>query len=159
MTFCPETFALENESNRAMLRNIGATIFGLIVGMIFNYAFIILNSQVCFPLPEGVTMEDQEGMKEYVASLPAQGFFLVLVAHVGQAGVGGWIAGKFAASRPALLVWIIGILTLIGAVYNLLTLGGPAWMWIDVPLILAASWFVGNAATKCHADKMAAGAE
>ena len=65
-----------------MLRNIGAVIVGLIVGNIWNMALIMVNATQLFPMPEGTTMEDPEAMKEYVASLPATGFLLVLVAHV-----------------------------------------------------------------------------
>ena len=82
---------------------------------------------------------------------PAHGFLLVLVAHVGQAGVGGWIAARLCKSRPMLWAGIIGALTVAGAIYNLATLSGPAWMWIDVPLIAAAAWYVGAAETKRRA--------
>lgn len=134
-----------------MLRNVGAVIVGLIIGNIWNIALIILNSTVFYPMPEGTSMDDPEKMKAYVASLPALGFVAVLAAHVGQAGIGGWIAARLGSSRPQLLAWIIGILTVLGAIYNQVDLQGPAWMWIDVPLILAATWFVGRAEARRRA--------
>lgn len=127
-----------------MLRNIGATIVGLIAGNVWNMALILLNSFVFFPMPEGIDMEDPEQMKAYVATLPAQAFLAVLVAHVGQAGIGGWIAARLGRSRPMLLSGVVGGLTVLGAVYNQITLEGPAWMWIDVPLIVAAAWYAGK---------------
>ncbi len=127
-----------------MLRNIGAVIVGLIAGSVWNMALIMLNAKVLFPMAEGADMQDPEQMKAYVASLPAQAFLMVLAAHVGQAGIGGWIAARLGRSRPMLLAGVIGALTVAGAAYNQVALGGPAWMWVDVPLIIAASWFAGN---------------
>ncbi|MEM7307641.1 MAG: hypothetical protein AAF682_13265 [Planctomycetota bacterium] len=127
-----------------MLRNVGAVIVGLIAGNIWNIALILLNSKVFFPMPEGMDMQDPEQMKAYVATLPPQAFLTVLAAHVGQAGVGGWIAAKLGGSRPMLLSGIIGALTLAGAVYNQIALEAPAWMWIDAPLIVVASWLAGR---------------
>ena len=86
-----------------MLRNIGAVIVGLIAGNVWNMALIMLNATVLFPMADGTDMQDPEQMKAYVATLPAHAFVTVLTAHVGQAGVGGWIAARLSASRPMLL--------------------------------------------------------
>lgn len=127
-----------------MLRNTVAVIVGLIAGNVWNMALIILNSKVLFPMDEGVDMQDSEQMRTYIASLPVQAFLVVLVAHVGQAGIGGWLAARMGRSRPELLAGIIGLLTLAGAAYNQVALDGPIWMWIDLPLIAAAAWYAGR---------------
>ena len=137
-----------------MLRNIGAVVVGLIAGSIWNTALILLNSQVLFPVPEGTDIQDPEQMKAYVATLPAHAFLVVLAAHVGQAGIGGWIAARLGKSRPMLLAGVIGALTVIGAVYNQITLEGPGWMWVDVPLIVLAAWWAG----RCACGRPGAGA-
>jgi hypothetical protein len=41
------------------------------------------------------------------------------------------------------LALVIGVLSLLGGVYNLATIGGPAWMWIEAPLYLVAAWGAG----------------
>ncbi|MEZ6194556.1 MAG: hypothetical protein R3F20_02345 [Planctomycetota bacterium] len=127
-----------------MLRNIIAVIVGLVAGMVWNQLFVTLNATVLFPMPEGTTMDDAEKFRAYVETLPATAFLVVLVAHVGQAAVGGWVAARLGASRPAVLAWIVGILTAIGSVAAQLMFGGPVWMWIDPPLCLVAAWFVGR---------------
>ncbi len=127
-----------------MLRNIGAVAVGLVAGNVWNMALILLNSMVLFPMAEGTSMQDPEQMKAYIATLPAQAFVVVLAAHVGQAGIGGWIAARLGRSRPMLLAGVIGALTVAGAAYNQVALEGPAWMWVDVPLIIAATWYAGH---------------
>ncbi len=134
-----------------MLRNIGAVIVGLIAGNLWNIALILLNTTMLFPMGEGQSMQDPEQMKAYVATLPPQAFLTVLAAHVGQVGIGGWIAARLGKSRPMLLSGVVGALTVVGAVFAQIGTGGPAWMWIDVPLIIAASWFAGNVERKRRA--------
>lgn len=138
-----------------MVKNIVAFVVGMIAGNVWNIGFIILNG-VLFSMPSDLDMNDQEAMREWIETLPAHGFLLVLVAHVGQAGVGGWIAARMCKSMPMLWPAIIGALTVAGAIYNLAVLGGPAWVWIDVPLIAAAAWYVGQAETKRRAALPAA---
>ena len=134
-----------------MLRNIGAVVVGVVVGSCWNMGLIILNAKVLFPMDEGADMQDPDQMKAYVASLPALAFVTVLAAHVGQAGIGGWIAARLGATSPLLLAGIVGALTVVGAAYNQVALEGPAWMWIDVPLIIVAAWYAGRAECKRRA--------
>lgn len=129
-----------------MARNIGALIVGMIAGMAWNMAFVMLNAYVLFPMPEGTDMQDPEQMRAYAATLPNHAFLTVLVAHVGQAAVGGFVAKCIAGGRGAVLVWIIGILTALGSAYTQYDLGGPAWMWIDGPLALLAAFLIARKA-------------
>jgi hypothetical protein len=136
-----------------MLRNIGAFLAGMIAGMIWNMGLVTLNSEVLYPMPEGMDMHDPEQFKTYVATLPTSAFLVVLAAHVGQAAIGAWVAARLAGSRPALLANIIGVLTAAGVAYNQVVLEAPAWMWIDVPLCLAAAWLMGDLETKRRAAR------
>ena len=88
-----------------MLRNIGAVIAGIIAGSVINMGFIMLNSYVLFPMPEGMDMNDPAQFKTYIATLPVLAFFVVLVAHQGQALVGGWVAARI-GSKPMVLSMI-----------------------------------------------------
>jgi hypothetical protein len=133
-----------------MLRNIGAVIAGIIAGSVINMGFIMLNSYVLFPMPEGMDMNDPAQFKTYIATLPVLAFFVVLVAHQGQALVGGWVAARI-GSKPMVLSMIIGVLTLLGVVYNQITLDAPLWMWIDAPLCIVSAWFVANIELKRRA--------
>lgn len=45
-----------------MLRNVGAVLAGLVVGVIVNMSLIMLNGMVLFPMPEGMDMNDPEQM-------------------------------------------------------------------------------------------------
>ncbi len=131
-----------------MLRNVGAVLAGLVVGMAVNMAFVLLNSMVLFPMPEGMDMNDPVQMNAYVATLPTPAFFVVLVAHLGQSFCGGWLAARLGASRPMLLAMIIGVLSLVGGILNMMQIQGPSWMVIELPLYLVVAWLAGRLETK-----------
>jgi len=131
-----------------MLRNGLALVAGLVVGMMVNMGLVILNTSVLFPMPAGSSMENPEQMNAYIATLPVAAFLVVLAAHLGQAFVGGWVAARLAASAPMLLAMIVGVLSLIGGIFNALSLELPAWMWIEMPLYLVVAWTAGRIAVR-----------
>lgn len=127
-----------------MFRNIGAVLAGLVAGGVFNMALVMLNAMVLFPMPPGADMNDPAAMNAYVAGLPVTALLVVLVAHLGQSFLGAWVAARLAASRPMVLALIIGALSLLGGVMNLLTIRGPTWMLIELPLYLVVAWLAGR---------------
>ena len=134
------------------MRNVLAVLVGLIAGSMVNMALILLNSYVLYPMPEGTDMNDSEQMNAYVATLPATAFLVVLAAHLGQSFVGGWVAARMGKSRPVLLAMIIGVLSLIGGIMNMMNITeGPSWMVIELPLYLVVAWFAGRMVQKARA--------
>jgi len=101
---------------------------------------IVMLSTVLYPMPEGVGFNDREGLAAYIETLPVTAFLIVMLAHLGQAFVGGWIAAIISRNSSMLVAMVVGILTLLAGLYNLSTLPAPAWMWIEVPLYLVAAW-------------------
>ena len=134
-----------------MVRNILAAIAGIIVGMVLNMGLIQLNMQVFFPMPAGTDMNDPAQFNAFIASLPTQAFLLVLLAHLGQSFVGGWIAARLGASRPMLLAMIVGVLSLAGGIAAMFMIEGPAWMMIELPLYLVVAWLAGRIEQKRRA--------
>jgi len=131
------------------MRNVLGVIAGLAVGMSVNMALIMLNSRVLHPTPEGMDMMDPEQMNAYVASLPASAFIIVIAAHLGQAFVGGWVAAKVGSSRPVTLAMIIGVLSLIGGIMNMMSITeAPDWLVIELPLYLIVAWVAGRSVAR-----------
>jgi hypothetical protein len=133
-----------------MLRNAGAVILGLIVGMIVNMLILQLNS-LLFPLPEGVDPTDYDALKTAMESQPPLAWIGVMAAHLGQAFVGGWVAARAGASRPVLLALIVGSLSLAGGIANAVMLSTPAWTWIEMPLYLIVAWLAGKQVERSRA--------
>lgn len=126
-----------------MLRNLGAVFLGMIVGMAVNMGLILLNGAI-FPPPPGTDMNDPAQMNAYVATLPTAAFLIVMAAHLGQSFVGGWVAARVGQSRPVLLAMIIGVLTLLGGIANMMMIEHPPWMYVELPLYLAVAYGAGK---------------
>ena len=76
----------------------------------------------------------------------------MIAAHLGQSFFGGLVAARLAASRPRVLALIIGVLSLVGGIANMMTIDGPAWMAIERPLYLAVAWAAGSIELRRRAD-------
>lgn len=133
-----------------MWRNLGAIILGLIVGMIVNLLVLQLNSLV-FPLPEGTDASDYDALRVAMQSQPALAWVGVVLAHLGQAFIGGWVAARLGVSRPVLLALIVGGLSLAGGIANAVMLSTPAWTWIEMPLYLVVAWVAGKQVERSRA--------
>jgi hypothetical protein len=72
-----------------LLRNIGAVVAGLAVGMAVNMLLVML-SGLLDPMPEGLDFSDQAGMAKFMATLPVTAFLIILLAHLVQSFVGAW---------------------------------------------------------------------
>jgi hypothetical protein len=119
--------------------NILATVVGLLVGSAVNMAIISLNTAL-HPMPEGIDPNDMAQFRKYVETLPVSALLAVMLAHLGQAFVGGWVAARLAATRPMALAMIVGSLSLVGGLMMMMMVPHPAWMWIELPLYLVVAW-------------------
>ena len=122
-----------------VIRNISAVVVGLVIGMAFNMAMVVLNTAL-HPMPAGVGFDDPEGMAAYIATLPLMALVLVLMAHVGQAFFGGLVAAVISGNASMVVAMIVGVLSMLAGIANMLSMPLPAWMWIEIPLYLLAAW-------------------
>ena len=126
-----------------MLRNTLAVIVGLVAGMALNMALVLANVWL-HPLPEGADFSDTQAMQDYFAQLPTLAFALILVAHLGQAFFGGWIAALISRTSPVMVALVVGAISMIGGIMNLIDLPHPQWMWLEVPFHLIFSLAAGS---------------
>ena len=127
-----------------MLRDIGAVVAGLIVGSVANMALVFANMAV-FPGPPGLDFNDPAAMAAYVGGLPPQAFLGVMAAHLSQALFGGLTAARLSGERPMLAAYLVGLLTALTCLVNLLDLPSPWWMWVELPLCLVIARATGRA--------------
>ena len=130
-----------------MFRNLIAVVLGMLAGMAVNMSLVLL-VMFLHPMPEGVDFSDSAAMPTYFATIPATGFLIVLAAHLGQSFFGGLVAALLSSDSPRVMALIIGVLSLIGGVVNLIDLPHPAWMWVEVPGYLLVAWFAASLAMR-----------
>jgi len=68
----------------------------------------------------------------------------VLAAHLGQSFVGAWVAARLGASEPMLLAMTVGLASLAGGIMAMMSIDGPTWMIVEMPLYLVVAWLAGR---------------
>ena len=64
-----------------MLRNVIAVIIGLFAGMALNMGILEIN-YLAYPIPEGLDINNPAQLQDYLDTLPALAFLVVMVAHL-----------------------------------------------------------------------------
>lgn len=111
-----------------ILRNIGAALCGMLVAGIVISMIEFINS-LMYPLPEGVSPQDYEAMREHVKTLPTLAFLVLLLAWTVGAFVGPFVARRLTYKQkiiPGVVVWIF---FLVATVVNLFMLPHPIWLF------------------------------
>ena len=124
-------------------RNFGVTI-GIVTGIIANMLVLQIGMMV-YPAPTDLDTNDVEAMTEFIATMPLGQLLFIYTAHIAQAGVGslaGCLSNRQTAARTGMLV---GGITAIFCMMNLMTLPHPMWFWSELPLALGLGWMIGNA--------------
>jgi MFS family permease len=112
----------------------GRKILAVIVAMIVAFAVItivqMLNT-LMVPPPSSDVMSDPAKMREFMASMPASAYAIVLIGYVLGAFAGGFIVTKMGrqVSTGVTLVIVVGVLLMVGGVLNFFVLlpGQPVW--------------------------------
>jgi len=128
----------------ASIRNILAVFIGLVVGFTVNMVVIEFNTSMLFPPPESVDLRDPAQFEQYVKTLPALAFVVVMLAHLGQAFVGGWVAARLGASWAMTLAMVVGTITLAGCIIMMIEVPSPTWFAVELPLCLVVAWIAGH---------------
>jgi hypothetical protein len=109
---------------------------GVAIGLIFAIEGI---NVLLHPLPSGIDPRDADALKAVMGQWPASALLIVLL---------GWGLGAFAGGRVAARVGgakagparAVGLVLLVAAIYNMLTIPHPLWFWVlGILLIVPAA--------------------
>lgn len=112
-----------------MARNFVAVIIGLTVAGAIVWTIEMTNYNM-HPLPPGLDVTDKEAMTEYIKTLPAMAYVMVLLAHILGSIGGAWVASIVAASHERKIAIGIGAFLLVMGAINLLMIPHPTWFMI-----------------------------
>jgi hypothetical protein len=115
------------------IRNILATIVGLLLGSLLNMQ-IITYSDAIIALPEGV--DPMKLTPEVLAKLPFKNFIPIFLAHALGTLLAAFVACKLAISRRYRIAIIVGAFFLLGGILASFMIKPPLW-YIAVDLLFA----------------------
>ncbi|WP_452224227.1 hypothetical protein [Lacinutrix chionoecetis] len=130
-----------------MLRNILATIAGLVVASATVYLFETVLGQAFFPLPEGANPMDMEWLKANMSNIPIGAKIFVIIAHFIGPIAGMFIAGLI--SKTSMIpAYIVGAVMVLATFFNMFYLPKELWFIIADGLFVIAGFYFGKTAAQ-----------
>jgi hypothetical protein len=109
-----------------IFKNILALLVGFIVGSLVNGALISISSSIIAP-PEGVDVNNLEGLKAGIHLFEPKHFLFPFLAHALGTFFGTIIATLIAATHKFKFAMAIGVLFFLAGIVNVIMLPGPMW--------------------------------
>lgn len=122
-----------------MLRDAGAFVAGMVVGMMANGGLIEV-SMLLHPPPPGYDPSDQAQVTAFIESLPATGYAMAMLAHLAQAFFGALVGASISRERPMHVALAIGGFTMLGGIVMMMMVRHPVWMYAELPLYWVCAW-------------------
>ncbi len=109
-----------------IVRNILAGLAGFVAGSVVNMGIVVFGTSLV-PPPEGVDVNDAESIARSIHLFGPQHFVVPFLAHALGTIIGSLVAFRLAASRQALLAYVVGALFFAGGVAMSFQIPAPAW--------------------------------
>jgi hypothetical protein len=109
-----------------IIRNIVGVIAGVFIGSYVNMYIVNLGPKF-FPLPAGVNITTEEGLKAGMSLMQPEHFIAPFLAHAIGTLVSTFIAALIAVNRRKNITRVISLLYLAGGAYMVVILPSPMW--------------------------------
>jgi hypothetical protein len=117
-----------------MIRSILAVLGGAVLTFVVIW-LLEMAGMLIYPPPPGLDFSKPEAVRAAMASIPVGALVCVIVAQSVGTFAGAWFAAYIARRRPGLHAAIVGVLAMLAAIGNMLSIPHPVWFWI-VSLLL-----------------------
>lgn len=132
-----------------MLRRILAVIAGIIVFVVVVSLMDTLSHQI-YPMPEGLSMEDEQAMAAFIAQAPFSAMLVVMLGWILGTLAGTYTASKLSPTHKRLAAGIVGALAFAGTSLNAMMLPHPIWMLVvglaGIAVMAHVGWKLGDRA-------------
>ena len=123
-----------------IIRNIIGVIAGVLIGSYVNM-FIVNLGPTFFPLPEGVNITTEEGLKAGMAYMKPEHFIAPFLAHAIGTLVATFLAALIVVHRRKNITRVISLLYMAGGAYMVAILSSP--MWFNLLDLIVAYFPIG----------------
>lgn len=125
---------------KEVVRNTLAAMAGAITGIVLISLIQLLSARL-YPLPEGINPADKAAMGEFMRTLPAGAFLLVLLSYLLGIFGGTLVAGKLSLSHGRRQAVMVAVLFALASLMNLLSFPHPAWFWAaNFAVVFLGAW-------------------
>lgn len=125
------------------MKNVLATIVGIIVASFTVYIFESLIGHNLFPLPEGANSMNMEWLKNNMDQIPMGAKLFVVLAHFI-----GIVAGMFVAAiiskKSMVPSYSVGGIMLAATLFNIIMLPKELWFSLSDGILVIVGFFIGK---------------
>src|SRR5262245_14156712 len=115
-------------------RFLSRSILAILAGAAAAIVLVMAVQQICalvYPPPADLDPYDRKAMADYMTTMPASAFLLVLSSYVIGTFGGAWLAARLARCAPLAHGMIVALLLLVASVANLIMISAhPLWFVI-----------------------------
>jgi len=127
-----------------ILKNILATITGIILGSIVNMGIIMLSGSI-IPPPNGADVTTMESLKATMHLFEPKHFIFPFLAHALGALTGAFMAALIAVNHKMKFALGIGIFFMLGGITNAIMLPSPTWFIVlDIAIAYIPMGYLGG---------------
>lgn len=125
------------------MKNVLATIVGIIVASFTVYIFESLIGHNLFPLPEGANPMDMEWLKNNMDQIPMGAKLFVVLAHFIGIVVGMFVAAII-SKKSMLPSYSVGGIMLAATLFNIIMLPKELWFSLSDGILVIVGFFIGK---------------
>jgi hypothetical protein len=123
------------------------SILAVFLGWAASLVVIVLveaGSHQLFPMPAGADIWNPSDMTGNGPAIPAAALALVVLAWALGALAGGFLAGRLVPKGQVRHALLVAAIVLGSAVWTMVTVPHPAWMWVAALLLIPAGGSLGG---------------
>lgn len=124
---------------------------------LFIIVMVELASRPFFSLPPGTDIWSKADLATAGPPVPFAALLLVVLGWAGGAVAGGFLAGRLVPKVQMGHALAVALVVLVLAVWTMLTVPHPAWMWVASMLLIPAGGWLGGTLAIRAASADAAG--
>lgn len=125
------------------MKNVLATIVGIIVASFTVYIFESLIGHNLFPLPEGANPMDMEWLKNNMDQIPMGAKLFVVLAHFIGIVVGMFVAAII-SKKSMVPSYSVGGIMLAATLFNIIMLPKELWFSLSDGILVIVGFFIGK---------------
>ena len=126
-----------------MLRKLLGIILGSIVGFMIIVT-VLRTLKTNYPIPEGLSYHDKEGLINYMAALPYSVFLTIIGAHFIATYLASFITARIADTHRFYMGLTVAILFIIASISHSTALPHPMWMIITDAILVIVAGVLGS---------------